>query len=92
MLDIKVTTEAFNDAIDEEDGGSGDEVEEEEDDTEEDNAEAFNDIEDEDLICANYISAPRVKMLPHAVVIGARKGGTRKFLKASIIFALSFNP
>ena len=91
MLDIKVTTEAFNDAIDEEDGGSGDEVEEE-DDTEEDNAEAFNDIEDEDLICANYISAPRVKMLPHAVVIGARKGGTRKFLKASIIFALSFNP
>lgn len=48
------------------------------DDSEADNAEAFNDLEDEDLICSNYVEAPKQKVLPHAVVIGARKGGTRK--------------
>ena len=47
------------------------------DDSEEDDSEAFNDIEDEDLICSNYVAAPKYKVLPHAVVIGARKGGTR---------------
>ena len=48
------------------------------DDSEADNSEAFNDLEDEDLICSNYVEAPKQKVLPHAVVIGARKGGTRK--------------
>ena len=47
------------------------------DDSDEDEEDAFNDIEDEDLLCANYEAAPQKKMLPHAVVIGVRKGGTR---------------
>ena len=47
------------------------------DESEEDTDEAFSDIEDEDLLCSNYVSAPREKGLPHAVVIGVRKGGTR---------------
>ena len=49
---------------------------------EEDNAEAFNVIEDEDILCSNYIPGERTRKLPDAVVIGARKGGTRNFLKA----------
>ena len=61
----------------ENDEGSG-RNDDDDDDSEEDSAEAFNDIEDEDLICANYVAAPKHKVLPHAVVIGARKGGTRK--------------
>merc|ERR1711936_542755 len=51
------------------------------DDSEDDNSEAFNDLEDEDLICSNYVEAPKHKVLPHAVVIGARKGGTRALLE-----------
>ena len=47
------------------------------DDSDEDAEDAFNDIEDEDLLCANYEAAPQHKSLPHAVVIGVRKGGTR---------------
>ena len=47
------------------------------DDSDEDAEDAFNDIEDEDLLCANYEAAPQHKTLPHAVVIGVRKGGTR---------------
>ena len=70
--ELEFTTETI-DQDDEE--GSGDEDDDE--DTEEDKNEAFNDIEDEDVICSNYVSAPRTKMLPQAVVIGVRKGGTR---------------
>jgi len=66
---------------DEEDDGSGDDIEDEEDDSEQDNAEAFNDIEDEDILCSNYIPGERMKKLPDAVVIGARKGGTRALLE-----------
>ena len=71
------TAEASNDAKD--DDASGDGTEDEKNDSEEDNAEAFNDIEDEDLLCANYVPGKRKKRLPDAVVIGARKGGTRNF-------------
>ena len=68
---MELTTETLDQ---DEEEGSGDEDDE---DTEEDKNEAFNDIEDEDVICSNYVSAPRTKMLPQAVVIGVRKGGTR---------------
>ena len=47
------------------------------DDSDEDAEDAFNDIEDEDLLCANYEAGPQERTLPHAVVIGVRKGGTR---------------
>ena len=77
----KETTESYYNTKEEEDVGSGDDTEDEEDedDSEEDNAEAFNDIEDEDVICANYVPGERKKRLPDAVVIGSRKGGTRNF-------------
>ena len=78
----KEATESYSNMKDEEDDGSGDDMEDEEDDSEEDNAEAFNDIEDEDILCSNYIPGERTRKLPDAVVIGARKGGTRNFLKA----------
>ena len=52
------------------------------DESEEDSDEAFSDIEDEDLLCSNYVSAPRERGLPHAVVIGVRKGGTRHSTRA----------
>lgn len=60
---------------------NGTEVVEDEDESEEDTEDAFNDIEDEDLICADYDALPRHKSLPHAVVIGVRKGGTRALLE-----------
>jgi len=52
-----------------------------EDDSEEDSEDAFNDIEDEDLICADYNAVPRHKKIPQAIVIGVRKGGTRALLE-----------
>ena len=46
--------------------------------SEDDNSEEFTDLEDEDLICSKYVEPPKHKVLPQAVVIGSRKGGTRK--------------
>ena len=63
------------------------------DDIEDDNSEALTDLEDEDLICSKYVEAPKHKVLPHAVVIGSRKGGTRKVTgsRFTIYFILPFN-
>ena len=48
----------------------GDEEEEEESEDEE---EAFNDLEDETMLCADYVPQTRNKRLPDAIIIGARK-------------------
>merc|ERR1711962_187934 len=54
----------------------GDEEEESEDEE-----EAFNDLEDETMLCADYVPQTRNKRLPDAIIIGARKGGTRALLE-----------
>jgi len=56
-------------------------INEVDDESEEDAEDAFNDIEDDDVICADYNAVPREKKLPQAVVIGVRKGGTRALLE-----------
>ena len=76
VVENEATTLSPNDIDDEEDE-SGRDADDGDDSDEEDAEDAFNDIEDEDLLCANYEAAPQKKMLPHAVVIGVRKGGTR---------------
>jgi len=53
------------------------ELEEESDDGE----EAFNDLEEETMLCADYVPQTRNKRLPDAIIIGARKGGTRALLE-----------
>ena len=53
--------------------GSEGELEKEELDDSGDDEEAFNDPEDEALLCAEYASKTRQKRLPDAIVIGARK-------------------
>merc|ERR1711962_485317 len=47
----------------------------------EDEEEAFNDLEDETMLCADYVPQTRNKRLPDAIIIGARKGGTRALLE-----------
>ena len=39
----------------------------------EDEEEAFNDLEDETMLCADYVPQTRNKRLPDAIIIGARK-------------------
>ena len=39
----------------------------------EDAEEAFNDLEDETMLCADYVPQTRNKRLPDAIIIGARK-------------------
>jgi len=56
-------------------------MEEEEEESEEDAEEAFNDLEDETMLCADYVPQTRNKRLPDAIIIGARKGGTRALLE-----------
>ncbi len=50
------------------------------DETEED-ASPDDDSEDFDLICDGHVVPNRTKGLPHVVIIGARKGGTRALLE-----------
>ena len=47
--------------------------EEEEEEESEDEEEAFNDLEDETMLCADYVPQTRNKRLPDAIIIGARK-------------------
>lgn len=56
---------------------------EEADDVEEteDAEEAFSDLEEESSLCSDYISQPREKRLPDAIIMGVRKGGTRALLE-----------
>lgn len=68
-------------AKDEEGSGTEDNNEDEEDSEDAEDVESLSDIEDEDLLCANYEAGPRHQVLPHAVVIGVRKGGTRALLE-----------
>ena len=49
------------------------EEEEEEEEESEDEEEAFNDLEDETMLCADYVPQTRNKRLPDAIIIGARK-------------------
>ena len=48
-------------------------TEEEEEEESEDEEEAFNDLEDETMLCADYVPQTRNKRLPDAIIIGARK-------------------
>jgi len=43
--------------------------------------EAFTDLEDEALLCSDYVAQPREKRLPDAIIMGVRKGGTRALLE-----------
>ena len=52
------------------------EEEEEEESESEDAEEAFNDLEDETMLCADYVPQTRNKRLPDAIIIGARKVNT----------------
>ena len=57
----------------------GDTLEEddaEEEEESEDAEEAFNDLEDETMLCADYVPQTRNKRLPDAIIIGARKVNT----------------
>jgi len=56
-------------------------MESEEESEDEDAEEAFNDVEDETMLCADYVPEIREKRLPDAVIIGTRKGGTRALLE-----------
>ena len=42
------------------------------------------------MICSKYVEAPKHQVLPHAVVIGSRKGGTRKVLLGAVLFIFYF--
>jgi len=76
---VEITKEELhNTNIDNEEVG---EEGESEDASENDAEDAFEDIEDEDIICSSYTSIPRERKLPEAVIIGARKGGTRALLE-----------
>ena len=55
-----------------------DEAEEEEEESE-DAEEAFNDLEDETMLCADYVPQTRNKRLPDAIIIGARKVNILKY-------------
>ena len=50
--------------------------EEEEEEESEDAEEAFNDLEEETMLCADYVPQTRNKRLPDAIIIGARKVNT----------------
>ena len=52
-------------------------LEEEESD---DGEEAFNDLEEETMLCADYVPQTRNKRLPDAIIIGARKVNKCKWL------------
>ena len=41
----------------------------------EDEEEAFSDLEDEAMLCADFVAQVRQKRLPDAIIIGARKVG-----------------
>ena len=61
----------------EEEAGEKEEEEEESEDAE----EAFNDLEDETMLCADYVPQTRNKRLPDAIIIGARKVNTNHVMK-----------
>ena len=48
----------------------------------EDEEEAFSDLEDEAMLCADFVAQVRQKRLPDAIIIGARKvrGGIIKII------------
>ena len=56
-------------------------TEEEEEEESEDAEEAFNDLEDETMLCADYVPQTRNKRLPDAIIIGARKVNTNHIMK-----------
>ena len=62
------THEVGGDTLEEDDA-----EEEEEEEESEDAEEAFNDLEDETMLCADYVPQTRNKRLPDAIIIGARK-------------------
>ena len=55
--------------------------EEEEEEESEDAEEAFNDLEDETMLCADYVPQTRNKRLPDAIIIGARKVNTNHVMR-----------
>ncbi len=76
-----------DDASDGDDGGverrdqDGSEEEDNSPDETEEDASPDDDSEDFDLICDGHVVPNRTKGLPHVVIIGARKGGTRALLE-----------
>ena len=59
--------------------------EEEEEEESEDAEEAFNDLEDETMLCADYVPQTRNKRLPDAIIIGARKVNTNDVIMTKSI-------
>ena len=60
-------------------------TEEEEEEESEDAEEAFNDLEDETMLCADYVPQTRNKRLPDAIIIGARKVNTNDVIMTKSI-------
>ena len=58
---------------------------EEEEEESEDAEEAFNDLEDETMLCADYVPQTRNKRLPDAIIIGARKVNTNDVIMTKSI-------
>ena len=67
--------------------GAGALEEEESDDGE----EAFNDLEEETMLCADYVPQTRNKRLPDAIIIGARKVNKCKLHKKLNCFSSDKN-
>ena len=67
--------------------GAGALEEEESDDGE----EAFNDLEEETMLCADYVPQTRNKRLPDAIIIGARKVNKCKWHKKLNCFSSDKN-
>ena len=63
-------------------------LEEEESD---DGEEAFNDLEEETMLCADYVPQTRNKRLPDAIIIGARKVNKCKWHKKLNCFSSDKN-
>ena len=70
----------FNETHELSEAGGGNLEEDEEDEESEDAEEAFNDLEDETMLCADYVPQTRNKRLPDAIIIGARKVNTNHII------------
>ena len=79
----------FNETHELSEAGGGsleqEDTEEEEEEESEDAEEAFNDLEDETMLCADYVPQTRNKRLPDAIIIGARKVNTNDVIMTKSI-------
>ena len=59
-------------------------VDEDDSEESEDEEEAFSDLEDEAMLCADFVAQVRQKRLPDAIIIGARKVGKEIIYKRGV--------